>query len=271
MKLSTKTCIRVALAVACVHAGAALADLTLYQSEQLQGQALTTQRNLANLQSRGFNEQASSIVVTAGRWEVCEDRNYTGRCVVLPRGVYPSLRAMGLNNRISSARLISDRAHVAPDRFAPPAEPFYDARRRHNERLYEAPVRSVRAVFGPPEQRCWIEREMISSSVGNAVPSAVLGALIGGILGHQVGGGSGKDFATAGGALAGAAIGSQMAQGAHVQDVQRCSAVPGPASPSYWDVVYVFRGTTHRVQLQHPPGPTITVNGRGEPRYNISR
>lgn len=36
--------------------------------------------------------------------------------------------------------------------------------------------------------------------------------------------------------------------------------------PAYWDVTYNFRGTYHRVQLTQPPGPTILVNGRGEPR-----
>ena len=40
----------------------------------------------------------------------------------------------------------------------------------------------------------------------------------------------------------------------------------GQARPDYWDVSYDFRGTEHHVQMATPPGPTITVNERGEPR-----
>jgi hypothetical protein len=31
-------------------------------------------------------------------------------------------------------------------------------------------------------------------------------------------------------------------------------------------VTYVFRGQQHRAQLSAAPGPTIAVNGEGEPR-----
>jgi hypothetical protein len=31
-------------------------------------------------------------------------------------------------------------------------------------------------------------------------------------------------------------------------------------------VTYEFRGVEHRVQMTAPPGQTIAVNGRGEPR-----
>jgi len=42
---------------------------------------------------------------------------------------------------------------------APAPVPVYDSHRRGNERLYDANVTSVRAMVGPVEQRCWIERE----------------------------------------------------------------------------------------------------------------
>jgi uncharacterized protein YcfJ len=75
--------------------------------------------------------------------------------------------------------------------------------------------------------------------------------------------------ATAIGAVGGAAIGANVNRGGaqvYTQDVQKCAAIPGSARPAYWDVSYVFRGREHRAQLSAPPGPTITVNGRGEPR-----
>jgi uncharacterized protein YcfJ len=96
----------------------------------------------------------------------------------------------------------------------------------------------------------------------------VVGAIIGGVLGHQVGGGRGRDVATAGGAVAGAAIGANTgggSTGGYSQNVQRCSTVPS-GQADYWDVTYNFRGVTHHVQMSAPPGPTVTVNGNGDPR-----
>jgi uncharacterized protein YcfJ len=92
--------------------------------------------------------------------------------------------------------------------------------------------------------------------------------VIGGILGHQIGGGRGQDIATAGGAVAGAAIGSNVGRdgGGYSQDVQRCTDVSRSDNPDYWDVTYEFRGSEHRVQMSAPPGPTILVNRDGEPR-----
>lgn len=150
--------------------------------------------------------------------------------------------------------------------------PVESYRRRGGETLYEANVMTVRAVLGEPQQRCWIEREEIVQPRERNVPGAVAGAVIGGILGHQIGGGGGRDIARIGGAVAGAAIGSGVGTdrygnpGSTTQDVQRCSAVPGSATPAYWDVTYVFQGVTHRAQMTEPPGRTITVNAQGEPR-----
>ena len=75
--------------------------------------------------------------------------------------------------------------------------------------------------------------------------------------------------ATAGGAVAGAAIGANVGRGGgqvYSQDVQRCATVESQARPEYWDVTYNFRGVVHRAQMSAPPGRTLTVNGNGEPR-----
>ena len=89
---------------------------------------------------------------------------------------------------------------------------------------------SVRAVVGAPEQRCWIERQQVSEDRrgDTNVGGAVVGAILGGVLGHQVGGGRGKDVATAGGAVAGALIGGNQGRGdsgssSYDRDVQRCT------------------------------------------------
>jgi len=247
------------------------AQITFYEREGFGGRSFTTEEQIRNLERYGFNDRASSVMVLGGRWEVCDDVRFSGRCVVLRPGRYPSLDAMGLNNRVSSVRTVGRDARVEEHRYAPPPLVSHEYRRRDNERLYEANVTSVRAVVGPPEQRCWVEREQVVQERGNAnVPGAIAGAVIGGILGHQIGGGRGQDLATAGGAVAGAVVGGNVGRdsGAQVstQDVQRCASAPSQARPDYWDVTYTFRGQEHRMQTTAPPGPTVIVNERGEPR-----
>jgi len=247
------------------------AQIAFYEREGFQGRSFTTEKKLNNFQRAGFNDRASSAVVLGDLWEVCEDARFRGRCVVLRPGRYPSLAAMGLNDRLSSARIVSREQRIDDNRFAPaPPAPVYDSRRRGNERLYQANVTSVQAVLGNPGQRCWVEQEQISQGrTGANVPAAIAGAVIGGILGHQIGGGTGQDIATVGGAVAGAAVGANIGRGeqqVQTRDIQRCESVPSQARPDYWNVTYVFRGQEHRMQMVSPPGRTVTVNARGEPR-----
>jgi uncharacterized protein YcfJ len=238
------------------------AQVTFYSREGFTGQTFVVGGTSPDLHRAGFADRASSVIVDRGRWEMCEHPGFQGRCVVLRQGQYPSLNALGIDNQISSVRPAAvgrDPVYVAP----PPTAPAYGYYPRHGERLFQANVVAVRVVMGPPEQRCWVERERLGQ-YGPNVPGAILGGVIGGVLGHQIGGGSGRDVATALGAIGGAAV------GAHTQgpsyNVQRCSARPGTEQPAYWDVSYVFRGREYRAQLAFEPGPTITVNGRGEPR-----
>ena len=219
----------------------------------------STSGAVSSFLDRGFNDRASSIVVTGKRWEVCDDVRYGGRCMVLRQGSYPSLRAMGMNDRISSVRPVQMNAAVADDRYGPA------------EQLFEAPVSEARAIMGSAQQRCWMEKQdvVVEGKSRSNVPGAVLGAVLGGVIGHQIGGGTGRDIATVGGAVAGGALGSRVgADGRSVEsrDVQRCSTAPNERGAEYWDVTYSFRGQQHHAQLKQPPGPTITVNGQGEPR-----
>ena len=258
-----------ATALVSMQAGA---EIVLYGQDGFGGRSLSIQRGQMDLREQGFNDRASSAVVYGDPWEVCEDVGFAGRCVVLRPGRYPNLEAMGVGNSISSVRPIARQARIEERRFAPPPPyPAYDARPRRDETLFEADVVSVRAVYGRPEQRCWVERERVADR-GNEVGGAVLGGLLGGVLGHQVGSGRGNDVATGIGAIAGAAIGSNAARDqaggtpVYTQDVRRCATAPGSGHPEYFDVVYRFNGQEHRIQTQNPPGRTITVNRRGEPR-----
>jgi uncharacterized protein YcfJ len=246
------------------------AQIIFYEREGFAGQSFTTETQVGNFVQSGYNDRASSVIVLGDRFEVCEDARFSGRCVVLRPGRYPSLAAMGLNDRISSVRAVSRDDRIGEDRYAPAPVPVYDSRRRGNERLYEANVTSVHAVVGTPEQRCWVESEQVAQERGGAnVPGAIIGALIGGVLGHQVGGGRGQDIATVGGVVVGGVVGANVGRdggGQVSRDVQRCENVPSAARPDYWDVTYEFRGQQHRMQMTSPPGLTVTVNERGEPR-----
>jgi uncharacterized protein YcfJ len=257
-----------AMATLCV-ATHAVAEAVFYEQERFGGRSLVAQKPIAHLDRFGFNNRASSIDVRGDRWEVCEGERFAGRCAVLRPGSYPSLSAMGLNNRIESARAVGRSARVDDLRYAPPPSVSYSYYKRSGETVYEAQVVAVRAVVGPPEQRCWVEREKVVVQRDEPnVGGAVAGAILGGILGHQIGSGGGRDVATAVGAVAGAAVGANVGAGRQVatQNVQRCREMPSQAKPDYFDVTYVFRGQEHRVQTTAPPGPTVTVNGRGEPR-----
>ena len=257
MSMTLKTAMGIAGLVAATQAAA---QVTLYSGDDFRGRQFTTDRVERNLEWVGFNDRAESVIVNGGSWQVCEDAEFSGRCAILRPGEYRSLADVGLAGEISSVRPVGER-YGNYDRSTD-ARGYYA--RRAGERLFEAPVTSVHAVVGPPEQRCWIERRDV---VGNAnVPGAIAGAVIGGVLGHQIGSGHGRDVATAGGAVAGAAIGANVGGDYYSRDVQRCTEVTRYDRPDYWDVTYTFRGQEHHVAMTSPPGATITVNRDGEPR-----
>ena len=271
--MNNKLAIAVALA-SMSFVGQATAQLVVYEHDGFGGRSFTTNKDVLNFKRQGFNDRVSSAVVLRDRWEVCEDVRFGGRCVVLRPGRYPSFGAMGLNDRISSVRAVQSGAQYDDNRYAPPSEMVYDNHRRNDERTFEAQVVSVRAVLTQNNRQCWIEREQVGQQYrdsGKNVPGAIAGAVIGGILGHQIGGGKGRDFATLAGVIAGASAGANSGrnsngQRVYTQNVQRCSGRYGGNQPQYWDVIYNFRGQEHRMQTSYPPGPTVTVNRRGEPR-----
>ena len=248
-------------------AGLAAAQIVLYEREGLRGRSFTANRPIDNLDNFGFNDRASSAIVERGQWEICEHAFFQGRCITLRAGQYPSLGSMGMNNIVSSVRPVSGRPQSS---FAPlpPPGPSYAFYPHWGEQLFHANVVAVRAVMGPPEQRCWIEQQQVTSNDQPNVGGAILGGVLGGVLGHQIGSGRGNSVATAIGAVGGAAVGANVNRGSqtYTQNVQRCATVPSSGTPAYWDVTYVFRGATHRAQLAFAPGATITVNSRGEPR-----
>lgn len=250
---------RLAFAALSLASPLAAAQVTLYAQENFHGASYPINWDTPNLDPYGFNDRTRSVIIDRGRWEFCADAHFGGRCTVLTPGQYPSLYAMGLQGSISSLRRAGGNAAGSYPPAPPPSYAYYP---RYGEKIYQADVISVREVVGAPEQRCWTEPKKPS---GDQIAGAVIGGILGGVLGHQIGGGRGKDVATAVGAVGGAAVGSNVAGGRY-GTVQKCQTVPGSAQPAYWDVVYRFRGRDYTAQLSFPPGPTLPVNERGEPR-----
>src|ERR1700730_2421817 len=104
MKLTFKAVLG---AAAVLFAAQAAAQVTFYEGEGFGVHPFTVNRTVWNFEPTGFNDKARSAVVDRGRWEVCEDAGFQGRCVVLRPGSYDSLAGMGMNAKISSVRPIS--------------------------------------------------------------------------------------------------------------------------------------------------------------------
>jgi uncharacterized protein YcfJ len=239
-------------------------EITFFGGGGFTGPAVKMEQEAPDLKRYGFNNRASSVIVQGERWELCERPGFSGRCVVLRPGMYPSLLSMGLSNNLSSARPIPPGVRVEEMRYAPAPQVVYDWRRRPQERLQEVNVVSAQAVYTAGQQRCWVERERVVREPN--VGGAVVGGVIGGILGHEIAGKGNRDLGTAGGAFAGAVIGANVGGQTTAAPVQRCTTVPAHGRPDYWEVTYVFNGVEHRAQTTFQPGPTITVNDQGEPK-----
>jgi uncharacterized protein YcfJ len=103
---------------------------------------------------------------------------------------------------------------------------------------------------------------------GSADPGAVLfGAVLGGVVGHQFGGGSGKDVATAAGALIGANHAAQHTyRDGHVTErtvyETRCETVHKARYEQVLDgynVTYRYHGRLYHTFTERHPGSRIRV------------
>ena len=77
------------------------AELVLYDREDFAGRSVTIDRSRSSLGS--FSNRARSVEVIRGRWELCDQAAFSGRCIVITRSV-PDLATIGFGDRISSVR-----------------------------------------------------------------------------------------------------------------------------------------------------------------------
>lgn len=75
-------------------------SITLFQGPDFQGPSRSFSGTVENLADQGFNDMAQSMKVQ-GRWRVCENAKFRGRCVEVS-GDVPNLNGLRLNVAISS-------------------------------------------------------------------------------------------------------------------------------------------------------------------------
>jgi len=92
------------IATGTLASAAGAADLTLYTDGDFAGRPLNVVIDLRQLGSMNFDKRASSLVIEKDAWIVCTGEDFTGSCKTLEPGRYPSLRALGLDDAITSVR-----------------------------------------------------------------------------------------------------------------------------------------------------------------------
>ena len=123
MNLTLKTALAATITLFATQVSA---NITFYEHDGFRGRAFTTDRQVNNFGNQGFNDWGSSVVVDRGSWEVCTDARFEGRCVVLRRGSYESLSALGMNDQTSSVRPVSGRSNCQNEAPVPLPAPTYE-------------------------------------------------------------------------------------------------------------------------------------------------
>ena len=76
----------------------------LFAGPAMHGRGARIHRDVDSLEDTGLDRRVSSLVIHDGRWQVCSEPGYEGRCQVLEPGRYDDLR--GFDNRIASLRRV---------------------------------------------------------------------------------------------------------------------------------------------------------------------
>jgi hypothetical protein len=80
-------------------------SLTVYEGQDMRGRSISLRNDASSFVPLGFNDQAQSMVVRGGSWELCQHAEFRGDCRVFPPGEYRSLDR-SFHRAISSARRV---------------------------------------------------------------------------------------------------------------------------------------------------------------------
>ena len=84
----------------------------VYQDALMKGATFVVTGDIPDLTKVGFNDKASSIIVSKGDWALYEDIDYKGKMMILGPGTYDNLRTLG-NDTLSSIKLQLKGTHAA--------------------------------------------------------------------------------------------------------------------------------------------------------------
>ncbi|MES2323396.1 MAG: beta/gamma crystallin-related protein [Pseudomonadota bacterium] len=84
--------------------------VTLYADGDMNGRAVNLRGDVSNFQQLGFNDQARSMVIHGGSWEMCVHADFGGECRLFGPGEHRRLDR-AFRNAISSARLVREGGH----------------------------------------------------------------------------------------------------------------------------------------------------------------
>lgn len=93
----------VALVAVAFGGVAQAAQITIYKQPHFKGESVTVRNGANDLAPLGITDQASSLVVHDGRWQVCTQPDFNGDCREIGPGKYATLDRV-LNHRIESVR-----------------------------------------------------------------------------------------------------------------------------------------------------------------------
>lgn len=179
------------------------------------------------------------------------------------------------DNRYSQDYRTPPPAYVAPPApVGPPPMVFQD-----NARVTRVTPRIEQVSM--PQEECHMEVERMApppqTAQGQNIGGAIIGGIAGGLLGSQVGGGNGRNAATAIGAVGGALVGqnvagnmnaNQMPPGPIDRQVRRCSVVNRIVERNAgYDITYVYNGRTYNTVMATDPGTSLRVNVSVSPAY----
>ncbi|HEY3177904.1 MAG TPA: beta/gamma crystallin-related protein [Casimicrobiaceae bacterium] len=99
--------------VSIVARSAFAGEVTVFADRDFKGNAMTVRGPSPKLERIGYNDTASSLVVRAGVWEVCDKPYFEGHCVQLQPGEYSSF-GTSASDRFASLREVTQSVGGSP-------------------------------------------------------------------------------------------------------------------------------------------------------------
>lgn len=87
--------------------------IILYDADGYAGRSMAVAENMVDLTNTGFNDQAASLLIESGTWELCTDSYFRGQCRMFGPGMMRRLEP-AVYRAVSSLRLVGGGGVPAP-------------------------------------------------------------------------------------------------------------------------------------------------------------